>query len=44
MHQHNEHDWNAEARQRSVRFLLWLVIAALSGVLIGLLIKRWLNM
>jgi hypothetical protein len=39
-----EKDWNAAARQRSVRFLLWLVIVGLSGVLIGLLTKRWLAM
>lgn len=44
MHDPNEHDWNAEARQRSIRFLLWLVIVALSGVLMGLLTKRWLAM
>lgn len=43
MHQHDEHGWNAEARTRSVHFLLWLVIAGLSGALIGLLIKRWLT-
>jgi hypothetical protein len=40
----DEQDWNGAARQRSVRFLLWLVIAGLSGALIGLLIKRWLTM
>lgn len=44
MHEPDEKDWNAAARQRSVRFLLWLVIVGLSGVLIGLLIKRWLIM
>jgi hypothetical protein len=44
MHEPEERDWNAEARQRSVRFLLWLVITGLSGVLIGLLTKRWLTM
>ncbi|MFC5421430.1 hypothetical protein ACFPOB_17875 [Bosea eneae] len=44
MREPEEQDWNAEARQRSVRFLLWLVIAGLSGVLVGLLVKRWLIM
>lgn len=44
MHQNDNHDWSAEARTRSVHFLFWLVITGLSGVLIGLLIKRWLIM
>lgn len=44
MHEPEEQDWNEVARQRSVRFLLWLVITGLSGVLIGLLTKRWLAM
>lgn len=44
MHQHDEHNWSAAARTRSIRFLLWLVITGLSGALIGLLIKQWLTM
>lgn len=44
MHERDEHDWSEEARARRVRFLLWLVITGLSGALIGLLVRRWLNM